>query len=147
MDHSPMPGMYQLIERVATADEYRALCVSVGWGEIINFEAARTALPHSLYGVVVARGDHIIGMGRIVGDGAIFYYIQDVAVHPDHQRQGVGKLILRALVTWINDHAPEKAFVGLFADHGKEAFYEQFGFAEHRDALTGMFAVTPIQKI
>lgn len=29
-------------------------------------------------------------MGRVVGDGAFFFYVQDVAVHPQHRRRGLG---------------------------------------------------------
>jgi hypothetical protein len=70
-----MPDPYHLIERVPTLDEYRTLCTAVGWEAVINFEAAKDALPNSLYGVVVAHEGKTIGMGRVVGDGAIFTYL------------------------------------------------------------------------
>ena len=135
---------YQLVERVATLEEYRELCTAVGWAKVMNFEAAETALPNSLYGVVVLCDNKVIGMGRIVGDGAIFYYVQDVAVHPDHQRKGVGKTIVGQLVNYVKQNAPEKAFLGVFAAEGTESFYRHYGF-EHYPVLTGMFQVVQPQ--
>ena len=137
-----MSNAYQLVERPATVEEYRKLCTAVGWEEVMNFDAAREALPRSLYGVVVEiRGD-VVGMGRVVGDGAIFYYLQDVAVLPEHQGRGVGTRIVARLIERIKAHAPEKAFIGVFAAAGSERFYEAYGFKEHDD-LTGMYQVVP----
>ena len=133
---------YRIIERLPTLDEYRRLCTAVGWGEIINLEAARSALPNSLYGVVATAGEKTVGMGRIIGDGAIFFYIQDIAVLPQHQGRGVGTMIMEALMAYLEQHAPAKAFIRLFAATGKEAFYEHYHFAIPNYA-TGMYRVLP----
>ena len=106
----------------------------------MNFDAAAEALPRSLYAVVACQGGEAVGMGRIVGDGAIFFYIQDVAVDPSRQGCGIGLRILEALVGWVRKHATEKAFLGLFAASGALTFYERFGFASH-PGLVGMFQV------
>ena len=133
-------GPVTLVERTPTPAEYRRLCESVGWGQVMNFEAAAGALPRSLHAVVACQGSEVVGMGRIVGDGAIFFYIQDVAVDPRVQGQGIGRRILEALVGWVQAHAPEKAFLGLFAASGALSFYERFGFASH-SGMVGMFQV------
>jgi len=83
-----------------------------------------------------------VGMGRVVGDGAIYFYSQDMAVHPERQRRGLGTRIVQQ-VQYLAQQAPDKAFVGLFAAEGTLGFYEQFGFMQH-PALTGMFRVTPV---
>ena len=67
-------------------------------------------------------------MGRIIGDGGCNYEIVDVAVHPDHQRQGLGYQIMEALMEYIYEYAPESAYVCLIADHGAPALYKKFGF-------------------
>ncbi len=120
--------------------EYRHLCEAVGWGEVMNFEAARDALPRSLHAVVAVADGKTVGMGRIVGDGAIFFYVQDIAVAPPWQGRGVGAAILSALTTWVRETAPEKAFLGVFAVAGTERFYERFGFAQHAHDV-GMYQV------
>ena len=107
----------------------------------MNFDVAETSIHRSIYSVLVKDNNETIGMGRIVGDGAIYFYIQDIVVHPDHQGNGLGQKIMQALVDYLKDHAPEKAFVGLFASHGKVEFYERFHFKDYSPNMTGMFRV------
>lgn len=141
-----MDSTYTLVERIPTNQEYRGLCTAVGWERVMNFEAAKVAVPNSQYAVVVERDGRAVGMGRVVGDGAIFYYIQDLAVDPAHQGRGIGSRILQTLLDYIRRHAPDQAFVGLFAAEGTTPFYAQYGFQTH-PALTGMFAVTPLDEL
>ena len=131
---------YVLIERLPTAEEYRHLCEEVGWGPIMNFEAAPASLARSLYGVVALHLGHAVGMARLVGDGAIYHYLQDVVVHPDHQQRGLGRRLVQAAVAHVQARAPDRAFLGVFAAQGAAPFYRKAGFERH-DALTGMFQV------
>lgn len=39
---------YQVIERLPSIEEYRALCTAVGWQDVMNFEAAVGSLARSL---------------------------------------------------------------------------------------------------
>ena len=80
-------------------------------------------------------------MGRIVGDGAFYFYIQDIVVHPDHQGKGIGKEILNALMKFLESNAPDKAFIGLFASNGKVKFYEKYNLKDYSPNMTGMFKV------
>ncbi len=114
----------------------------MGWERVINLAVARRSLDNSIYSVVALHRATAVGMGRIVGDGAIYFYIQDVAVLPDHQGRGVGVSIMDDLVEWLRAHAPEKAFIGLFAAAGTEPFYRRFGFEAHL-GMTGMFQTIP----
>jgi len=129
-----------LHDRLPTLAEYRELCTAVGWAPVINFDAAPASLAGSLFGVVAVRDGRTVGMGRVVGDGAIYHYVQDVVVHPDHQRQGIGHAIVARLVVRVRAQAPERAFVGVFAATGTAPFYGHHGFVAH-EALLGMFQV------
>ncbi len=140
MPRPESPAPYVLTERVPTPDEYRELCEAVGWGDVMNFEAATTSLERSLYAVVALHRGRAVGMARIVGDGAIYHYLQDVVVHPDHQHLGLGRRLVQAAVAHVHAHAPDRAFFGVFAAAGTEPFYRRVGF-ERQDALTGMFQV------
>lgn len=135
---------YKIVERTPTLDEYRNLCVSVAWESVMNFDVAEKAIKNSLYSVVAVQDEQTVGMGRIVGDGAIFYYVQDIAVSPKYQKRGIGTKILDTLMEYIKTHAPDKAFVGLFAAEGSVPFYEQYGFKDYSPSMTGIFRVTPI---
>jgi GNAT superfamily N-acetyltransferase len=129
-----------LIDHVPTPAEYRALCTAVGWADIIDFDAAPASLVRSLFGVVAVDGGRAIGMGRLVGDGAMYFYVQDVAVDPDRRHEGVGEAIVARLVAHVRTRVTREAFVGLFAVAGTEPFYGRHGF-ERRDGMVGMFRV------
>lgn len=128
-------------DQTPTLKEYRELCESVGWEEAINFEAVTISIEHSLFSVLIKNDEKLIGMGRIIGDGAVYFYIQDVVVHPDYQGQGIGKLIMNNLLNYLEQNAPQKAFVGLFASEGNEKFYQAFDFNNYAPQMTGMFKV------
>lgn len=92
---------YYLESRLPSYEEYCNLCRSAGWGEIINFSVADKSLENSIYGVIVRDdGNNTIGMGRIVGDGAIYFYIQDIVVSPQYQGQGIGTEILNKIFSY-----------------------------------------------
>lgn len=99
--------------------------------------AAAAGLPHTVAGVVVRSGEDVIGMGRAVGDG-LFYQIVDIAVEPEHQGKGVGKMIMARLMEALQREAPAEAYVSLIADGRANELYAQFGFASTAPASIGM---------
>ncbi len=123
--------------RLPTPEEHRRLATSVGWEHAFHWPSLPKSLDRSLFGVVAMDGDEVVGMGRIVGDGVMYFYIQDVAVAPSHQRLGIGQHILDALLEHIQDRAP--AFVGLFATGEGREWYERNDFSP--GDMTGMFRV------
>ncbi|WP_168122360.1 GNAT family N-acetyltransferase [Paenibacillus sp. HB172176] len=141
-----MSNEYRIHLRMPTIEEYKELCHAVGWTNFMNFSVAEDSLRQSLFGVVIQLQDDTIGMGRIVGDGKMYFYIQDIAVLPEHQNKGVGRMIMDVITTYLTEHAPEKSFIGLFATKGKESFYQPFGFHNH-DGMTGMFGVIHESKV
>ena len=133
---------YKIEERIPSVLEHQVLWEAVGWGNI-NTEMSGGSLNNSLYGVVATVNEEPVGMGRIVGDSYMFFYIQDVAVRPSMQGLGLGTEILNYLLAYIKRRRNENgiAFVGLFASEGKETFYEKFDFKNHSPHMTGMFKV------
>jgi len=103
---------------------------------------AREGLPESLYGVSAVHEptDEVVGMARVVGDGATVFHVCDVIVHPDHQRRGVGTRLVDAVVAFLDANAPQEAYVNLLAD--LDGFYERWRFEESRPASKGMIAPT-----
>jgi ribosomal protein S18 acetylase RimI-like enzyme len=118
---------YHLVERTPTVEQYLRLRASVGWRHLDESMAA-TALANSLYVVCVLHDNKVIGCGRIVGDGGVFFYVQDVAILPDFQGKGLGKRLMTALMHYIASHAHPGATIGLMAAPGAAGFYTQFGF-------------------
>ena len=101
-------------------------------------EAAAKGLPNSLFAVQVLQGDEIVGMGRIIGDGGCFYQVVDIAVLPAHQGRGLGKLIMREIMQYIEEKVPASAYVSLIADGQAQQLYAQFGFTHTAPKSVGM---------
>jgi GNAT superfamily N-acetyltransferase len=128
----------RLVERVPTADEYLALREAVGWGRP-STDAVSTAMASSLFSVCLYRATRLIGCGRVIGDGGLYFYIQDMIVLPGSQRRGYGRQIMTALMNYVLGHARPGAFIGLMAAQGMAPFYQPFGFRERPAERPDMF--------
>jgi GNAT superfamily N-acetyltransferase len=76
-------------------------------------------------------------MGRVIGDGALAYYIQDIIVLPAFQKQGVGRLIMDDIIRHLKKNCTPNSIVGLMAAKGVTAFYEKYGFIARPDEKHG----------
>ncbi len=76
--------------------------------------------------VARAGGSKIVGMGRVLSDGASDAYIQDVVVLPSYRRQGIGRELIRRLTGYCVDHDIE--WIGLVAEPGTSEFYADLGY-------------------
>ena len=85
------------------------------------------------------KNDKLIGLGRIVGDGSIYFYIQDIIVVPEYQGQGLGKVIMKELMQYLKDNANHNSLIGLMAAEGVEKFYHKFGFITRSTSKPGMY--------
>lgn len=121
-----------------TAERFNELRAAVGW-ETYPAEQAALALLRGLHDVVAYQDGRAIGMGRLVGDGALYWYIQDVVVLPELQGLHVGRRIIEALMHYVETHSlPQTTVtVGLMAAQGKEAFYRKLGFIERPEDTLG----------
>jgi GNAT superfamily N-acetyltransferase len=108
-------------------DEYNWLRREAEWPEM-DTETCRRCLPESQHVVSAFDGKALVGMGRIVGDGGLCFYIQDVIVARSHRRRGVGTALMDALMEFIAHQAVADTYVGLMSAVGKEEFYTRFGF-------------------
>lgn len=72
---------------------------SVGWTAYTDYpEKMEKLLPHSLWHLVARDDDTLVGLIRVVGDDASIVYIQDILVHPDYQRQGIGRELIQQVM-------------------------------------------------
>nr|VFJ42507.1 MAG: Acetyltransferase (GNAT) domain-containing protein [Candidatus Kentron sp. DK] len=125
---SLMSGEISIIERLPTPDEYNWLRENVGWHRI-DSERAEAALGRSFFSVCAIREEQLIGLGRIVGDGAVYFYVQDVIVLPEQQGKGIGHRIMERLMAYLDKNAPagSGAFIGLMATTKALGLYRQYG--------------------
>lgn len=68
-------------------------------------------------------------MVRAIGDGQIYVQIVDMAVHPEHQRRGVGQRLLNEMIAWV-DRECGNVYTSLIAMPGSEELYRREGFVE-----------------
>ena len=71
-----------------------------------------------------------MGVARLVSDEGYVAIIADVIVLPEYQENGIGKTMMRKIMTFIKDGLSEGqfVFVNLMAAKDRESFYAQFGF-------------------
>ena len=122
------------IRRYTTYHEAEVLSLyrSVGWRVYADNPAmVKAAFAGSLLVLGAFAQDELIGLIRAVGDGVSILYIQDVLVAPEHQRKGVGRRLLQAMLAQypsvyqtvlMTDNIPERA-----------AFYRACGFKAAAD--------------
>lgn len=110
----------------------------MGWGTFDN-NIIEEALDKTLYSVSAYENGQIIGYGRIIGDGIIFIYLQDIMVAPGYQHQNIGTEIVNKLLDKVKELKEKnpglRAYLG--AVKGKENFYKRFGFITRREADLG----------
>ena len=118
---------YSLKLESPSIEEFLNLRNKIGWGEL-DFNLAKTSLTNSLFHVIIRDKSKLIGMGRIVGDGAMYFYIQDVIVDPNYQNFGIGSALMEQIENYLSVAAKKGATIGLLASKGKEAFYTRYNY-------------------
>ena len=125
-------------ESIPLGTDYMTLRALVGWS-VVSRKAIDSSLPNSLYSICVYHDNQLIGYGRVIGDNGIYFYIQDVIVHPRFQRMGIGRKIMIKILNFLKTHADPTAFVGLMVAKGYFAFYKPYGFKIRPTDAPGMF--------
>ncbi len=121
--------MVELVENKLDVDTYLTLREKVHFHKLSRQQAKR-GLDNSLYTLLALKDGQPVGMGRIVGDGAIICYVQDLIILPEVQRQGIGGQILEALKDYVTAQAIDGTMImfDLMCATGREEFYKKHGF-------------------
>lgn len=122
--------MIRLIENEISVDEYLHLREQVKW-KLLSERQARLAIENSLFFVkAVDETGEAVGMGRVVGDGAVISYIQDLVVVPGKQGQGIGELLIKRLISYVEQIREKDTtmMLCLMCAKGREDFYKKYGF-------------------
>ncbi|MBF2475138.1 GNAT family N-acetyltransferase [Listeria seeligeri] len=129
---------YFITNELPTAEEFVNLRVDTGLS-FRSVEVSSLALLKSVYfvGVRAKEDNKLIGMGRLIGDGSMFI-VSDVAVLPELQGNGLGKVIMGKIQAYIETNLDKTACVTLLADVPADNLYKQFGFCESAPASIGM---------
>lgn len=110
-------------------DTYMELRAAVNFRKLSRDQAKR-GLDNSLYTLVAYKDGKAVGMGRIVGDGAIICYVQDLIIRPEVQGEGISGLILESLKSFVINTGFEGTTMmfDLMCAKGREPFYKKHGF-------------------
>ena len=107
-------------ENHITVEQYLHLRKQVNW-KPLSIPQAQKALDNSLYVLAAYHDGQLVGMGRLVGDGAVICYIQD---------HGIGSMLIERLIA----HAASLGLhdttmmLDLMCAKGRELFYQKHGF-------------------
>ena len=137
-----LPDGYALTDTVPAADTSLRLRRIAGLSPKTDTGAA-LGLPRSLIAVEIVTEGQTVGMGRVVGDGALFVQVVDIAVDPAHQGKGLGKAIMARLMERMKADLPSGTYVSLLADGEAQRLYAQYGFALTAPASVGMALKLP----
>lgn len=104
-----------------------ALYQNAGWTAYTAKPQQLLSAIHSSQSVLLAMdGDKVVGLIRTVGDGHTIVYIQDILVHSDYKRRGIGATLMRSTLEQFKGCRQK---VLLTEDNAEtRAFYEAMGF-------------------
>ena len=123
---------WRIFDESPTIDEYSRLIASVEW-KPRDVEAVEIALRSSCFDVTARVGEEAVGMGRIVGDGALHFFLCDVVVDPRFQKRGIGRAIVQRLDEWVRARPYPNTLVSLTARLGTEKLYGSVGYRDFGD--------------
>ena len=138
----------EYLENTLTAETLASFRNQAGWGSA-SVAQTQKALQNTLYSVTASNEGQVVGIGRLVGDGALIWYIQDLIVLPDYQGKGIGSALVQKMRHYVENSSVENTTttIGLMAAKGKEPFYEKLGFhvRPNKDQGAGMVMRIPIR--
>jgi ribosomal protein S18 acetylase RimI-like enzyme len=110
-------------ERPIDPQAVHALYKSVDWWPERGEQELAAVLSSNL-AIGAWDGERLIAFARVISDHRFHAYIDDVVVHPDYQRQGIGHQLLVKLL----EELQHIETITLFCKSDLVAFYEQLGF-------------------
>jgi len=95
-----------------------------------NRESMADMLRHANLVVTAWDGDLLVGISRSFTDYAFVAYLSDLAVRVSHQKQGIGKELIRR----TREHLKPGAYLVLLAAPKAVDYYPHIGFQKHPSA-------------
>ena len=117
---SLMLSLSDTVEQAEVVALYRAN----NWSSAEKPERLLPALRNS-HSLATARiSGELVGIANVISDGHLVAYFPHMLVHPNHQRRGIGRQMMRLLL----DRYSEFHQLMLTADGDAIQFYESLGF-------------------
>lgn len=102
--------------------QLRELFAVLGWDHLVGL--LPDLLLNSTFVVSAWDGARLVGLSRVVSDRVYFSTLQQVGVHPDYRRQGLGSELVRRCI----ERFSTTSFLLTTDEPSNETFYGRFGF-------------------
>ena len=137
----------EILMNQLTAEDFNRLFRSIGWREP-SLKVAQKALDHSYATFSVVEKGRTIAMARLLGDGAMSFYLKTLVVEPEYQGKGIGARLVRYIEEYIHGEIEDDTRVcfELMCSAGKEGFYEKLGYEQTPTWLYGAGMLKMIEK-
>lgn len=127
----------EIVHRPPTVAEFAGITAAVGFKAHPD-EAIAIGLANSYCHACAIVDGTVVGVGRLIGDGALTFCLTGVMVVPAYQRRGIGTKIVEALVNQARQIPYANTLVEATPLPGLEGFYARFGFKAQRRYAPGM---------
>jgi ribosomal protein S18 acetylase RimI-like enzyme len=102
---------------------------AVGWVAYTHEQQRanlQKAVRNSAYVISAWHGDRLVGLARGLSDDVSIFYLQDILVRPEFQRQGIGRQLLQNCLERFK-HVRMKVLL-TDDEEGQLQFYESLGY-------------------
>lgn len=140
--------MVEIKENTLNKEIYLHLRREVGWKQLSGHQV-KLALSNALFNVVAYEDGQPVGMGRVVGDGAVVCYIQDLIILPEYQGHGIGSMVIARLIEYVESITQEgtEMMLCLMCAKGREGFYKKHDFMARPTENLGPGMIQYIRKM
>ena len=116
--------MIYVCNEAVSVKELADLRESIGWNRMEN--EYKNPLLTSYYHIAVYEKEVLIGYIDCVSNGVTDSYIQDLMVHPDYQRRGIGTELMTIMINYLKQK--HIYMISVVFEENLKPFYEKFGF-------------------
>ena len=116
--------MIYVRNEAVSVKELADLRESIGWNRMEN--EYKNPLLTSYYHIAVYEKEVLIGYIDCVSNGVTDAYIQDLMVHPDYQRRGIGTELMTIMINYLKQK--HIYMISVVFEENLKPFYEKFGF-------------------
>ncbi len=117
-----------LYDKEVEPNSIRDLFLSVNWSLGDKPDKLQRAFSHSDKVITAWDGEKLVGLVNSIADGSLTAYIPYLLVNPDYQKQGVGKRLVRMIVSEYESYER----IVLLTEKDTVDFYKECGFLEAR---------------
>ena len=116
--------MIYICDEPVSVNDLADLRESVGWSRMEK--EYNNPLLTSYYHIAVYEKEALIGYIDCVSNGVTDAYIQDLMVHPDYQRRGIGTELMTIMINYLKQK--HIYMISVVFEEKLKPFYEKFGF-------------------